>query len=154
VTDAIPPEAADAPAERAWQAWYEPEHDISRYMTSMRHDEMHRAFLAGWEAAAAERERLAHREAMIGEVKNELDDAFQFTGEGGYRHGYVTREWVEALLATHAASAAAAERGACIHLATEHDATYLVPCYGDDHERGLHTHHRRPFADLLGEEGP
>jgi len=40
-------------AEAAWQAWYEPEHDIGRFMATSRHDEMHRAFLAG---AAAERE--------------------------------------------------------------------------------------------------
>ena len=59
--------------------------------------------------AAAERERLADRAKMLAEVRNELDDAFQFAEASGQRHGYVTREWVQALLATHAASAAAAE---------------------------------------------
>ena len=61
---------------------------------------------------ADERQRLADREEMVAEVKAELDDAFQFTKPDGSRHGYVTREWVEALIATQAASASAAAIGA------------------------------------------
>jgi hypothetical protein len=59
---------------------------------------------------ADERERLGHREAVAASVSGELDDAFQFTDNDGSRHSYVTRAWVEALLAKYAASAAAAER--------------------------------------------
>jgi hypothetical protein len=50
-----PGNPASGTAEAAWQAWYEPEHDIGRFMATSRHDEMHRAFLAG---AAAERENI------------------------------------------------------------------------------------------------
>ena len=32
------------------------------------------------------------------EVRAELDDAFQFTDDGGGSHNYVTREWAEGLL--------------------------------------------------------
>ena len=34
-------------------------------------------------------------------------------------------------------------------LADDRRATWLEPCAEDDLERGLHTHHRRPFGDLL-----
>lgn len=71
-----------------------------------------RAIIAAVEPhlAAAERGRLADRQQMVDEVRAELDDAFQFTERDGSRHGYVTREWVQVLIATQAASAGAAER--------------------------------------------
>lgn len=47
---------SDGDAEAAWQAWYEPETDISRAMRTSPYDAMHRAFLAGHEAAV----RLPH----------------------------------------------------------------------------------------------
>jgi hypothetical protein len=57
-----------------------------------------------------------------------------------------------AICAETVLEAVAAERAECIRLAAEHKATWLQPCDEDDHERGLHTHHRRPFADLLGND--
>jgi hypothetical protein len=75
-------------------------------------------------------------------VKGALDDAFQFAERDGSRHSYVTREWVEALLATCAAATAAAERESIIALAREKQATYWVG--PDDHPAP-----RRPFALLL-----
>lgn len=46
-------------AEAAWDAWYEPEQDFARAITTSTHDEMHRAFLAAFEVAAkAERRRI------------------------------------------------------------------------------------------------
>lgn len=100
---------------------------------------------------AAERERVADRQQVIDEVKAELDDAFQFTDRDGSRHGYVTRAWVESLLAHHAASAAAAERERVARLAEEHGATYSdCPC---DPARGIGdpSHGPVPFADLIRE---
>lgn len=50
---------ASREAERAWDAWYEPEQDFARAITTSTHDEMHRAFLAAFEVAAkAERRRI------------------------------------------------------------------------------------------------
>ena len=60
-------------------------------------------------AVAAERERLANRTAMSAEVKDELDDGFQWANPDGSRWNHISRAWVESLLATHAASATAAE---------------------------------------------
>lgn len=51
--------------------------------------------------------------------------------------------------AYRAAGAARAERECVARLAADRNATYLEPCDEDDHERGFHTHHRRPFADLI-----
>ena len=55
--NAASPEVANRPAiipgefqdhaEAAWDAWYEPEQDFARAITTSTHDEMHRAFLAG-----------------------------------------------------------------------------------------------------------
>jgi hypothetical protein len=53
---------------------------------------------------------------VTGDVKGKLDDAFQFTERGGSRHSYVSREWVETLLAHHAAAAVTAERERCIEV--------------------------------------
>jgi hypothetical protein len=47
---------------------------------------------------------------------------------------------------------AAAERERCASLAESAGATYLDPCDDDDQQRRLHTHHRRPFADLIRKE--
>jgi hypothetical protein len=91
-------------------------------------------------ARAEERARLANRAEMIDEVRHELDDAFQFANADGSRHGYVTREWVQALLATHAASAGAAECERIITLASAMRAT--IPA---DHPEGA----RASFADYL-----
>jgi hypothetical protein len=98
--------------------------------------------------AAAERSRLANRSQMIDEVKNELDDAFQFTNLDGSRHGYVTREWVQALLAIHAASAGAAQQEADAQLANQHQAmAWDKPGHGwTSAQPGVV---RVPFADLL-----
>jgi hypothetical protein len=44
-------------AEAAWQAWYEPEHDIARYMATSPYGKMREAFAAGFERGSrAERE--------------------------------------------------------------------------------------------------
>lgn len=49
-------------AEAAWDAWYEPEHDMARFMATSPYGKMREAFAAGFEvAAAAERERLLQR---------------------------------------------------------------------------------------------
>jgi hypothetical protein len=48
---------------------------------------------------------------------------------------------------------AAAENERCASLAESAGATYLQLCDDDDQQRVLHTHHRRPFADLLREDG-
>ena len=46
-------------AEAAWDAWYEPEHDMARFMATSPYDKMREAFAAGFAvAAAAERERI------------------------------------------------------------------------------------------------
>lgn len=50
--------AASAEAERAWQAWYQPEHDIARFMATSPYDKMREAFAAGFAAADPERARL------------------------------------------------------------------------------------------------
>lgn len=81
----------------------------SRVLTATAIDAVARLEAAVPAIREAERQRLANRAAMLDEVRAELDDAFQFTQPGGSRHGYVTRAWVEALLATQAASAAEAE---------------------------------------------
>lgn len=100
---------------------------------------------------AAERERLADRQQVIDEVKAELDDAFQFTDRDGSRHGYVTRAWVESLLAHHAASAVAAERERLAQLADQKRAGYEDLGTG---EPGLAQYGSYvPFADLIREGG-
>jgi hypothetical protein len=110
---------------------------------------------------AAERERLANRAGMISEVKNELDDAFQFTSKDGSRWSHVARDWVESLLAVHAASAGAAEREACARLAERIGATYFGWMPGADRSvtttatvvvgPGFAMPPALPFADLLRE---
>jgi hypothetical protein len=100
------------------------------------------------DSRAPARERLADRSQMVGEVKGELDDAFQFTERDGSRHSYVTRAWVESLLSLHAASAAAAERARCVQVARDVKAAYPVtldPSQG--HLSGLET--AFPFGDFL-----
>ena len=46
-------------AEAAWDAWYEPEHDMARTMATSPYDKMREAFAAAFEVAAeAERRRI------------------------------------------------------------------------------------------------
>jgi hypothetical protein len=53
------PEAVTAATDAAWQAWYEPEHDIARSMATSPYGKMREAFAAGFERGAkAERERI------------------------------------------------------------------------------------------------
>ena len=115
--------------------------------------------LIGEAVAEAERGRLSHREAVLASVKAELDDAFQFSGKDGVRHAYVTREWVQVLLAEYAASAAAAERESIIRLAADHAATASKCAAGTVPQPSRPCACRSaspafPFADLLRERAP
>jgi hypothetical protein len=103
----------------------------------------------GRAVAAAERERLGRRDMMLASIKTELDDGFQLTNPDGVSWNHVSRQWVERLLIMVAALSVVAEREACIRLAEENDARILVPCDDVGCNRTLHTHHRRPFAELL-----
>jgi hypothetical protein len=57
-----PSPGAVTPAESAWEAWYEPEHDIARGMATSPYGKMRAAFAAGWQALA---DRLGDRHYVI-----------------------------------------------------------------------------------------
>jgi len=58
----IPEEAV---TDAAWQAWYQPEHDIARYMATSPYGKMREAFAAGFAAADPERARLRGFESGV-----------------------------------------------------------------------------------------
>jgi hypothetical protein len=138
----IPGEAIDAGVRAAVANW--PVVTTRGFVTAILAE-------AGPLIAAAERKRLADRQQVIGEVKNELDDAFQFTDRDGSRHSYVTRDWVQSLLAHHAASAAATECERIITVARKLDATYPVTLEPEPGSEGSTRRAVFPFADYLAD---
>jgi len=73
---------ASPEAERAWDAWYEPEQDFARAIATSTHDEMHRAFLAAF-VAGAEHVRLAleRAEALLSERDRQRTDLLVENGQ-------------------------------------------------------------------------
>jgi hypothetical protein len=64
----VPANPASGTAEAAWQAWYEPEHDIGRFMSTPPYDKMREAFAAGFEAAASRSLVLVWRDERSEEI--------------------------------------------------------------------------------------
>jgi hypothetical protein len=78
VTDQIPADAITA-GENAWQAWYEPADWTREALSESPHNLAHRAFLAAWEAsaaqaAAAERERIRQLAIRVEAQYSDGDD--------------------------------------------------------------------------------